>query len=227
MRQSLGGTRGFRDRREGGRALAARLGAYAGRRDVVVLALPRGGVPVAHEVASALGAPLDVFVVRKIGVPDQPELAMGAVASGGALVLNRSVLRDARVSADVVRARVRRELAALARQERAYREGRPPVEVRGRTALLVDDGLATGASAKVAVAALRERRAARPVVAAPVGPPDTCAALRADGAEVVCALTPEPFLAVGHWYEDFSQTTDEEVRDLLARAARPQRSRAP
>lgn len=207
----------FRDRREGGRALAAKLGRYAGRRDVVVLGLARGGVPVAYEVALALGAPLDVFVVRKLGLPGQPELAMGAVASGGAWALNEPVLALSRVPWDVVRAVAQRELAEVERREQEYRDGRPPVEVRGRVVLLVDDGLATGASARVALDSLRKREPASLVVAVPVAPRETCEALQADADEVVCAITPEPFLAVGRWYLDFSQTTDQEVRSLLSR----------
>jgi predicted phosphoribosyltransferase len=208
----------FRDRREAGRQLAARLMAYAHRPDVLVLALPRGGVPVAYEVARALGAPLDVFVVRKLGVPGHPELAMGAVATGGLRVLNESVVRALRIPERVIEAVAAQEQRELARRERLYRGERPPPDVRGRTVILVDDGLATGASVHAAVEVLRRLEPARLVVAVPIAPPETCEALRAEVDEVICAVTPEPFYAVGLWYEDFSQTTDEEVRDLLARS---------
>jgi predicted phosphoribosyltransferase len=207
----------FRDRREAGRRLAARLAAYANRPDVRVLALPRGGVPVAYEVARALDAPLDVFVVRKLGVPGHPELAMGAVATGGLRVLNESVVRALRIPERVIDAVAAEEQRELARRERLYRGERPPPDVRGRTVIVVDDGLATGATVNAAVEVLRGLKPARIVVAVPIAPPETCAALRAKVDEVVCAVTPEPFYAVGLWYEDFSPTTDEEVRDLLAR----------
>ena len=206
----------FRDRREAGRLLAAKLAAYANRPDVIVLALPRGGVPVAYEVARALGAPLDVFVVRKLGVPGYEELAMGAVATGGARVLNEQIVRDLRIP-DYVIDRVEAEQRdELARRERAYRGGRPPLDVHGRTVILVDDGLATGATMRAAVKALRQREPARIIVAVPTASPETCEELRAEVDEVVCAITPEPFHAVGYWYEDFTQTTDQEVRELLA-----------
>src|ERR1700682_4180886 len=212
----------FRDRREAGRLLAAKLAAYANRPDVIVLALPRGGVPVAYEVARALNAPLDVFVVRKLGVPGYEELAMGAVATGGLRVLNDQIIQDLRIP-DYVIDRVAAEAGEeLTRRERAYRGGRPPLDVRGRTVILVDDGLATGATMRAAVMALRQLQPARIVAAIPTASPDTCEELRAEVDEVICAITPEPFLAVGHWYEDFSQTTDDEVRDLLARQQRQQ-----
>jgi putative phosphoribosyl transferase len=207
--------RAFRDRHEAGLALADRLQAYARRNDVVVLALPRGGVPVAYEVASALHVPLDVFSVRKLGVPGHPELAMGAIASGGVQVLNEDVLAWYQPSAETVDAVARVELRELARRERAYRAGRPLVLVEGRTVILVDDGLATGSTMRAAVRAVRQLRAGRVVVASPVGAPDTCAALRREADEVVCVLTPDHFLAVGTWYVDFSETTDDEVRRLL------------
>ena len=207
----------FRDRGEAGRALAAQLTAYADRPDVLVLALPRGGVPVAYEVARALGAPLDVFVVRKLGVPGYEELAMGAVATGGVRVLNDDIVTGLRIPGYLIEAVAAQEQAELKRRERAYRGGRPPPDVRGRTVILVDDGLATGATMRAAVKALRQQQPARIVVAVPVAAAETCAALQAEADEVVCAITPEPFHAVGRWYEDFSQTTDEEVRDLLAR----------
>jgi predicted phosphoribosyltransferase len=205
----------FHDRREAGRVLARGLAHYARRQDVVVLALPRGGVPVAYEVARALGAPLDVFTVRKLGVPGQEELAMGAVASGGLRVLNESVVSTLRLQPELIDRVARLELQQLARQEHAYRLDRPPIDVRGRVVILVDDGLATGASMRVAVAALRGRGPARLVVAVPTAPSDTCGELEQEVDEVVCAVTPEPFMAVGLWYEDFSQTTDEEVEALL------------
>jgi erythromycin esterase-like protein/predicted phosphoribosyltransferase len=207
----------FRDRREAGRLLAAQLGAYANRPDVLVLALPRGGVPVAYEVARALGAPLDIFLVRKLGVPGYEELAMGAVATGGVRVLNDQVVDGLRLPDYVIDAVAAQEHQELTRRERLYRGGRPPPDVRGRTVILVDDGLATGATMHAAIKALRQQQPARIVVAVPTAAPETCEALRAEVDEVICAITPEPFHAVGRWYEDFSQTTDEEVRDLLAR----------
>jgi len=209
----------FRDRVAAGRQLAADLAEYAHRPDIVVLALPRGGVPVAYEVARALGAPLDVFLVRKLGVPGQEEVAMGAVATGGVRVLNDSIVRSLGIPREVIDAVTARELEELAHRERLYRGDRPSVDVRGRTVILVDDGLATGATMVAAVRALRQRGPARIVVAVPIAPPETCAALRAEADDVVCTMTPEPFRAVGVWYQDFSQTTDDEVRALLARSA--------
>jgi predicted phosphoribosyltransferase len=209
----------FRNRREAGRALAERLASYAKRPDVLVLALPRGGVPVAYEVARALDAPLDVFLVRKLGVPGHEEYALGAIASGGVRVMNEDLVRALRLPATAIDAMAAREQQELERRERLYRGDRPPPDVRGRTVLLVDDGLATGATMLAAVHALRKQGAARIVVAVPVASPDTCNALRLEVDDIVCAVTPEPFHAVGLWYEDFSQTTDEEVRDLLTRAA--------
>lgn len=207
----------FRDRGEAGRLLAAKLSAYANRPDVLVLALPRGGVPVAYEVARALGAPLDVFVVRKLGVPGYEELAMGAVATGGVRVLNDRIVNGLGIPGYIIDAVAAQEQQELARRERLYRGGRPPPDVRGRTVILVDDGLATGATMHAAVQALRQLQPARIVVAVPTASPDTCEELRAEVDEVICAITPEPFQAVGRWYEDFSQTTDEEVRELLGR----------
>jgi len=209
---------GFTDRHEAGTVLAAQLQQYAGRGDVVVLALPRGGVPVGYEVARALGAPLDVFVVRKLGLPGRPELAMGAIASGGVRVLNDEVLEAVAVPQSAIDAVTRAEQAELERRERAYRGGRPPVPIEGRVVILVDDGLATGSSMRAAVLAVRRLNPARVVVAVPVGAPDTCQQLRELADEVACVFTPEPFRAVGLWYADFSQTTDEEVRQLLALA---------
>lgn len=212
------GDRRFRDRRDGGRALAGLLGHHAGNRHLVVLGLPRGGVPVAYEVAVALGAPLDVFVVRKLGVPGQEELAMGAIASGGTRILNRVVIDRLGITESEIESVARLEGPILAERERAYRGDRPPVEVEGATVILVDDGLATGASMRAAVAALRRRGPASLIVAVPTAAAETCASLRAEADEVVCAFTPDPFYAVGLWYEDFSQTTDDEVRTLLAQA---------
>ena len=209
--------RRFRDRREAGRLLAAQLGAYAKRPDVLVLALPRGGVPVAAEVASALGAPLDVFVVRKLGVPGHEEYALGAIATGGVRVLNEEVVQALRIPDRVIDALAAREQEELARRERVYRGHRPPLDVRGRTVILVDDGLATGATMHAAIRALRQQQPARIVVAVPTASPETCAELKTEVDDIICATTPDPFYAVGLWYEDFSQTTDEEVRELLAR----------
>jgi predicted phosphoribosyltransferase len=206
---------GFVDRRDAGAALAERLRQFAGRKEVVVLALPRGGVPVGFEVARALGAPLDVFVVRKLGLPGHPELAMGAIASGGVRVLNEDVLESIAVSAVAIDAVTRTEQAELERRERAYRDGRPLVPIEGRVVILVDDGLATGSTMRAAVLAVRRLQPARVVVAVPIGARQTCHELRAVADDVICVLTPEPFRAVGLWYADFSQTSDEEVRQLL------------
>src|SRR5438477_5499014 len=207
----------FRDRHEAGRRLADKLVAYAKRPDVLVLALPRGGVPVAYEVAQSLQAPLDVFLVRKLGVPGYEELAMGAIATGGVRVLNDEIVRGLGISEHEIDAVVTRELHELARRVRLYRGDRPPPDVGGRTVILVDDGLATGATMRAAVAALRRQQPARIVVAVPTASPDTSEALKAEADHVICAMTAEPFFAVGHWYEDFRQTTDDEVRELLAR----------
>jgi putative phosphoribosyl transferase len=212
--------RGFRDRTDAGRQLAGRLGAYAGRADVCVLGLPRGGVPVAAEVAAALGAPLDVFVVRKLGVPGHEELAMGAIASGGVRVLNEEAVGALHIPPAEIEVATALAGAELRRLEGLYRGARPPLDVRGRSVILVDDGLATGSTMRAAAAALRRLGPARTVVAVPVAAPETCAALRREVDEVVCVLLPESFYAVGAWYEDFSQTTDEEVRRSLSGTAR-------
>jgi predicted phosphoribosyltransferase len=209
----------YRDRTEAGRRLAARLTDYAGRHDVLVLALPRGGVPVAYEVARALQAPLDIFLVRKLGLPGHEELAMGAIATGGVRVLNEDVVRHLRVPGEVIDAVAMEEQRELERRERAYRGDRPAPDVKGKIVILVDDGLATGSTMRAAAAALRQQQPARIVVAVPVSAPQTCDEYRMGVDEIVCAVTPEPFQAVGLWYEDFSQTSDEEVRELLARAA--------
>jgi putative phosphoribosyl transferase len=211
----------FRDRREAAALLAERLRRYAGRDDVVVLGLPRGGVPVAFEIARGLGAPLDVFLVRKLGVPGHEELALGAIATGGVRVVNRRVVEHLGLTPEVIDAIAAREWRELERRQRAYRDDRPPPDLTGRTVVLVDDGLATGSTMWAAVQAVREERPARVVVAVPVGAPDTCAAFWEVADEVVCLLTPEPFGSVGAWYEDFAQTSDEEVRELLAQAAAP------
>ncbi len=196
--------------------MAGRLADYAGRGDVLVLALPRGGVPVAFEVARALEAPLDVFLVRKLGVPGREELAMGAIATAGVRLLNDEVVQRLRIPARVIDRVAAVERAELERREREYRDDRPPPEVAGRTVILVDDGLATGASMRAAVVALRRRHPARIVVAVPIASPATCEEFRDLVDEVVCAQTPEPFHAVGLWYDDFSQTTDDQIRALLA-----------
>jgi predicted phosphoribosyltransferase len=209
----------FRNRRDAGRRLAAELSDYADQSDVLVLALPRGGVPVAFEVARALHAPLDVFMVRKLGLPGYEELAMGAIATGGMRVLDEDLLRMLNVPLDTIERVTAIELCELERRERQYRGDRPPPDVRGHTVILIDDGLATGSTMRAAVAALRKEGAKKIVVAVPVAPPETCEALRAQVDDIVCGVTPDPFRAVGLWYADFSQTTDEEVRELLARAA--------
>ncbi|MGY8676551.1 erythromycin esterase family protein [Bradyrhizobium sp. UFLA05-153] len=206
----------FLDRRDAGRRLAEKIAGYSHRPDVLVLALPRGGVPVAFEVARALNAPLDVFVVRKLGVPGYEELAMGAVATGGVRVLNHEIVEGLGIPAPMIDAVAARERQALARRERLYRDGRPQPDVRGRTVILVDDGLATGATMHAAIEALRQQEPARIVVAVPTASPDTCEEMKRRADEVICAITPEPFHAVGRWYREFTQTTDEEVRELLA-----------
>ena len=205
----------FADRREAGVVLAAEL-QHLDSDDVVVLALPRGGVPVAYEVARRLGAPMDVFVVRKLGMPGYPELAMGAIASGGVRVMNDDVLTWYRPTASAIEAVTREERAELERRERAYRDGRPLAPVKGRVAILVDDGLATGSSMRAAVLAVRRLHPAQVVVAVPVGAREACDALREIADDVVCVSMPKPFSSVGMWFVDFSQTTDQEVRQLLA-----------
>ena len=207
--------RAFEDRREAGRALAARLRSYAGRSDVVVLALPRGGVPVAFPVAEALDAPLDLFLVRKLGTPGHRELAMGAIASGGVRVVNDEVVRWYGISPAAIDEVAREEEQELRRREAAYREGQDAVALTGQVVILIDDGLATGSTMTAAVQAVRQFAPARVIVAVPVGARDTCAALAAIADEVVCVRTPEPFSAVGQWYSDFNQTSDDEVRQLL------------
>jgi putative phosphoribosyl transferase len=208
----------FMNRSDAGKRLAEALSRREGLENAVVLALPRGGVPVGFEVAGILRAPLDVFVVRKLGVPGHEELAMGAIASGGVVVWNEDILRELHVSQDIIERVVAREREELKRRESAYRGDRPPIRIEGKTVLLVDDGLATGASMRAAVSAVHGHKPSRIVVAVPPGPPDTCDSFRASVDEVVCLITPRPFSAVGLWYADFSQTTDREVRELLDRA---------
>ncbi len=209
----------FSDRRAAGRTLAGKLAHFAGRDDVTVLALPRGGVPVGFEVAKALEAPLDVFVVRKLGVPGYEELAMGAIATGNVRVLNDEIVEGLSLPPHVIDAVTTREEKELARREQLYRGGRPPLQVTGRTIILVDDGLATGSTMLAAIRALRDRSPARVVAAVPVGSPDTCEAMKGEADDVVCATMPQPLIGVGRWYADFSQTSDDEVRALLARSA--------
>ncbi|HEY7504990.1 MAG TPA: phosphoribosyltransferase [Gemmatimonadales bacterium] len=212
--------RRFPDRYEAGRRLAEKLGDFAGRDDVLVVALPRGGVPVGYEVARALGAPLDLMQVRKLGVPGHEELAMGAIASGGVRILSESVVEALRIPERVIATVAAAEAQELERRERIYREGRLFPDVRGRTVILVDDGLATGSTMRAAAAALRSLGAARLIAAVPVAPRESCDAMREVVDDMVCARVPEHFIAVGEWYEDFSQTSDEEVAELLRRGQR-------
>lgn len=208
----------YQDRAEAGRRLAARLTQFAGRADVIVLALPRGGVPVGYEVAASLDVPLDVFVVRKLGVPWQPEVAMGAVASGSIRIIDRDAVEAYGVREDEVARVTATAQVELARRELQYRGDRPLADLTDRTILLVDDGLATGATMRAAVEAVRGKAPARIVVAVPVAAPETCETMSGLADELICAVTPEPFYAVGFWYGDFAETTDEQVRALLARA---------
>ena len=212
----------FLDRTQAGRILATRLATYANRHDVLVLALPRGGVPVAFEVARALHAPLDVMNVRKLGVPGEEELAMGAIASGGVRVLNDDVVKVLALSDAVINTVAAREQQEVERRERLYRGDRPAYDIRGRTIILVDDGIATGATMRAAVAAVKQRQPARIIIAVPVAASATCEAFAPEVDDVVCVQRPEDFFAVGFWYEHFSQTTDEQVRDLLEQAVRDQ-----
>jgi predicted phosphoribosyltransferase len=217
--------RRFRDRAEAGRLLAERLREYAGRDDVVVLGLPRGGVPVAFQIARALAAPLDVFLVRKLGVPGREEMALGAIASGGVRVLNEQLVESLDIPPEWIEAIDARERRELERRDRVYRGDRPPLDLVGKEVVLVDDGLATGSTMLAAVHAVRQDDPARIVVAVPVADRDVCATVGREADEVVCLSTPQPLGAVGVWYEDFSQTTDEDVRKLLALAPRRSASR--
>jgi predicted phosphoribosyltransferase len=213
----------FQDRRDAGRALARAIAELHDLGDAVVLGLPRGGVPVAYEVARSLNLPLDIFIVRKLGVPGQEELAMGAIASGGTVVTNQSIIRDLKISPETIEAIAQRERLEIERREKAYRDGRPPIPLEGRTAIVVDDGLATGASMLAAARALRPR-ARRVIAAVPVASEITCKELSGEVDQIICAATPQPFFAVGMFYRDFAQTTDEEVRTLLSQSRNPQGS---
>jgi predicted phosphoribosyltransferase len=215
----------FRDRTDAGKQLATKLPSYKDRSDVLVLALPRGGVPVAFEVAQALHVPLDIFLVRKLGVPGHEELAMGAISTGGVRVLNEDVVDYLRIPEHIIDAIAADEFKELERRELAYRGNRPEPDVKGKTVILIDDGLATGSTIRAAAQALRQKQPARIVVAVPVSAPQTCDEYRMGVDEIICAVTPERFLGVGRWYVDFSQTTDEEVRDLLARARGEEREK--
>lgn len=210
----------FADRSEAGQKLATQMMSYANDPNLLVLALPRGGVPIAYEIARALRAPLDVFLVRKLGVPGNEELAMGAIASGGVRVLNPETTSWTGVSSSVIDEVAKQEQKELERREHLYRGDRPALETYGRSIILVDDGLATGATMRAAAIALRRKNPLKIVVAVPVAPPETCEALRNEVEEIICAITPDPFIAVGAWYSDFSQTSDEEVRQLLEQASR-------
>ena len=208
----------FKDRRDAGKKLAQKLSAYSGRPGGLILALPRGGVPVAYEVALALSVPMDIFIVRKLGVPGREELAFGAIASGGVRVLNGDVVRLLSIPDEVINFVAKREFQELQRREQLYRGDRPAPDVHNRTVILIDDGLATGASMRAAVAGLRAQRPERIVIAVPTAAPEACEAFQPEVDEVICAVTPELFYGVGRWYEDFSQVTDEEVRTLLQEA---------
>lgn len=208
----------FKNRRDAGRELAEKLLEYAGREDLVVLALPRGGVPVAFEVARRLRVPLDVFLVRKLGVPGQEELAMGAIASNAVRVLNRAVIRYLNVPDNILEAITAKEQLELNRREKAYRDNLPPPRIKGKTVILIDDGLATGATMRAAAQALKGFEPGKAIIAVPVAAAETCQDLRHEADEVICAVTPTPFRGVGLWYEDFSQVPDDEVRSYLQKA---------
>ena len=212
----------YRDRHDAGKRLAELLSAYAHHPDVLILALPRGGVPVAYEVARTLNVPLDVFIVRKLGVPGHEELALGAIASGGIRVLNYDVIRALHIPEQVVEEIAAREQRELERREQIYRDGRPAPDVSGRTVILIDDGLATGATMHAALRALRQQQPARLIAAVPVAAPSTCLELIGEADDIICALRPDPFFAVGLWYQNFEPTSDQEVHDLLVQVAQGQ-----
>jgi predicted phosphoribosyltransferase len=216
---------GYKNRSDAGKRLAAKLHVYANRPDVVVLGLPRGGVPVAFEVAMKLLLPLDVFVVRKLGVPGHEELAMGAIASGGIEVLNENVVRSLNISREIIESVARKQSEELKRREQLYRGDRPSLDARDVTVILVDDGLATGATMRAAVQALRAQKPISIIVAVPAAAPEACQELGEEADDIVCAITPDPFFSVGSWYEDFSQTTDEEVSQLLKTAHEAEKNR--
>ncbi|MBE9166566.1 phosphoribosyltransferase [Pleurocapsales cyanobacterium LEGE 06147] len=213
-------TKKLRNRTEAGQLLAKKLTAYANRSDVLVLGLPRGGVPVAFEIATALNVPLDICIVRKLGVPEHEELAMGAIAMGEVMVLNEEVVKGAQIAKPIIERVAAREKRELARRDRLYRGNRPMPELQGRTVILVDDGIATGSTLKAAIAIVEQQQPKSIVVAVPVAPQSTCNELKEEVDEVVCLMMPEPLRAIGLWYDDFLPTTDAEVRDLLARAER-------
>ncbi|HEY7089331.1 MAG TPA: phosphoribosyltransferase [Tepidisphaeraceae bacterium] len=212
----------FSDRSHAGKVLANQLQAHANEPDVLVLALPRGGVPVAYEVAKALGSPLDVFQVRKLGVPGEEELAMGALASGGILFLNRGIIESIGITPEQIDAVIQQEQAELERRDRAYRGDRPTPQINGKTVILIDDGLATGSTMRAAAEAIRRQQPKRLIIAVPTGAAETCEQLRAFADEVICAIAPSDFRAVGLWYEDFPQLNDQQVRELLAHATIPE-----
>jgi len=217
----------FKDRTDAGRYLAGKLKEYAGQKDVMVLALPRGGVPVAFEVATALDLLMDIFLVRKLGVPGQEELAMGAIASGGVRVLNEEIIRDLGIPDYAIAAVAAQEQRELERREKLYRRDMGSLDVKGKSVILIDDGLATGASMRAAALALRQLKAKEVIVAVPVAASDTCEAFRSEVDRIVCAKTPEPFYGVGFWYQDFSQTTDQKVIELLEKATHEKSSAHP
>lgn len=209
----------FKDRADAGKQLAETLTHYSGERNAFVLALPRGGVPVAYEVAIQLHLPLDIFLVRKLGFPGQPELAMGAIASGGTRILNEDLIRSGRIPQHIIEAVTEQEAHELQRREQVYRSGRAALEVTGKTIILIDDGLATGASMRAAITALRQQQPNGVIVAVPVASKEVCHEFQQYADVVVCVMTPQPFYGVGRWYNDFSQTTDNEVQQLLQKAS--------
>ncbi len=208
----------FKNRSDAGKTLAAKLQVYANRPNAVVLGLPRGGIPVAFEVAAKLGLPLDVLAVRKLGVPGHEEFAMGAIASGGIRVLNEEMIRSLNIPKETIESVAKKQGEELERREQVYRSDRPRLDVRDLTVILVDDGLATGATMRAAVRALRKQKPVSIIVAVPAAAPEACEELGDEADDIICAITPDPFFSVGSWYEDFSQTTDEEVSQLLKTA---------